>query len=107
MMSPNKWADVQRHWVNILFRHHPILRQAYDLSMELRSIFNRHIPKSDAVKMMGAWYDKVMRLGNDNFRTVIKTFKKTRRQSSTTSSAMQRMRPLRLSTQKLRFSEAR
>ena len=26
--------------------------------------------------MIGAWYDKVMRLGNDNFRTVIKTFKK-------------------------------
>lgn len=76
MMSSNKWTDVQRHRVNILFRHHPILRQAYDLSMELRSIFNRHIPKSDAVKMMGAWYDKVMRLGNDNFRTVIKTFKK-------------------------------
>ncbi|MCM1292088.1 MAG: transposase [Bacteroides sp.] len=40
MMSSNKWADIQRHRVNILFRHYPILKAAYDLAMELRKNFN-------------------------------------------------------------------
>ena len=37
MMARNKWNDIQRHHVNILFRHYPILRQAYELAMELRA----------------------------------------------------------------------
>ena len=27
MMSQNKWTDIQRHRINILFKHHPILRR--------------------------------------------------------------------------------
>ena len=33
MMSQNKWTDLQRHRVNILFKHYPILRSAYALAM--------------------------------------------------------------------------
>lgn len=75
MMSSNKWTDIQRHRVNILFKHHPILKDAYDLSMSLRKIFNTKTSPGKALKKMNEWYEKVRRLGNSNFRSVIKTFK--------------------------------
>lgn len=75
MMSQNKWTDPQRHRVNILFKHHPILKSAYTLAMELRRIFNANISPTKAMGLMNEWYDKVMSLGNSNFRSVIKTFK--------------------------------
>lgn len=75
MMSQNKWSDLQRHRINILFKHYPILKSAYNLAMELRSIFNAKIPPTKAMGRMNRWYEKVMALGNNNFRSVIKTFK--------------------------------
>ena len=75
MMSQNKWTDIQRHRVNILFKYHPILKAAYSLAMELRKIFNAKISPTKAMGRMNKWYEKVMALGNNNFRSVIKTFK--------------------------------
>ena len=75
MMSQNKWTDIQRHRVNILFKYHPILKSAYALAMELRQIFNAKITPTKAIGLMNKWYEKVMALGNNNFRSVIKTFK--------------------------------
>lgn len=75
MMSSNKWTDIQRHRVNILFKHHPILKDAYDLAMSLRKIFNTKTSPTKAMKKMNEWYEKVRQLGNSNFRSVIKTFK--------------------------------
>ncbi len=76
MMARNKWTDIQRHRVNILFKHHPILKQAYELAMELRNIFNKKTKRTTAMKLLNGWYEKVSALGNPNFRSVIKTFKK-------------------------------
>ena len=75
MMSQNKWTDTQRHRVNILFKHHPILKDAYNLAMELRHIFNAKITPVKAMGRLNKWFEKVMALGNNNFRSVIKTFK--------------------------------
>jgi transposase len=75
MMSSNKWTDIQRHRVNILFKHYPILKSAYNLAMELRAIFNAHATPENALKKMNDWYEKVKQLSNNNFRSVIKTFK--------------------------------
>lgn len=75
MMSQNKWTDIQRHRVNILFKYHPILKSAYALAMELRQIFNAKITPTKAIGRMNKWYEKVIALGNNNFRSVIKTFK--------------------------------
>lgn len=75
MMSQNKWTDTQRHRINILFRHYPILKSAYTLAMELRRIFNMKISPTKALGKMNKWYEKVMELDNNNFRSVIKTFK--------------------------------
>lgn len=75
MMSQNKWTDIQHHQVNILFKHYPILKATYQLAMELRKIFNTKISPTKAMGRMNKWYEKVMALGNNNFRYVIKTFK--------------------------------
>lgn len=75
MMAQNKWTDIQRHRVNILFKHHPILKAAYSLAMGLRRIFNQKITPAKALKRLNEWYEKVNALGNSNFRSVIKTFK--------------------------------
>lgn len=75
MMAQNKWTDMQRHRANILFKHYPILKDAYRLAMELRRIFNMKISPTKAMGKMNEWYEKVMSLGNNNFRSVIKTFK--------------------------------
>jgi transposase len=75
MMSSNKWTDIQRHRVNILFKYHPILKSAYNLAMKLRAIFNAQITPENALKKMNEWYEKVRQLSNNNFRSVIKTFK--------------------------------
>lgn len=75
MMSSNKWTDIQRHRVNILFRHYTSLRDAYDLAMGLSKIFNTKTTPTKAMKKMYEWYEKVRQLGNASFRSVIKTFK--------------------------------
>ena len=75
MMSQNKWTDIQRHRANILFEHYPILKAAYLLAMELRRIFNMKISPTKALGKMNKWYEKVMALENNNFRSVIKTFR--------------------------------
>lgn len=75
MMASNKWTDIQRHRVNILFKHYPILKDAYDLAMSLRKIFNTKTTPTKVMKRMNEWYEKVRQLGNANFRSVIKTFK--------------------------------
>jgi transposase len=43
--------------------------------MELRAIFNTHATPENALKKMNDWYEKVKQLSNNNFRSVIKTFK--------------------------------
>lgn len=75
MVSQNKWTDIQRHRANILFRHYPILKAAYHLAMELRRIFNLKISPTKAMGELNNWYEKVSALANNNFRSVIKTFK--------------------------------
>ena len=75
MMAHNKWSVIQRHRVNVLFKHYPILKTAYSLAMQLRRIFNMKISPTNAMGKMNRWYENVMALGNNNFRSVIKTFK--------------------------------
>lgn len=52
-----------------------ILKDAYRLAMKLREIFNRKTTPQKAWKEMNSWYESVRQLANNNFRSVIKTFK--------------------------------
>ena len=75
LMSSSKWTDIQRHRANILFKYYPILKEAYNLAMELRGIFNTKTSPTRALKLMNKCYEKVSSLANANFKSVIKTFK--------------------------------
>lgn len=75
LTSSNKWSDLQRHRANILFKHFPILRQAYNLGMELRGIFNKRISPVEAMSLLNRWHEKISALGNASFKSVIKTLK--------------------------------
>lgn len=75
MISREKWTDMQRDRATILFRHYPILKKAYLLAMQMRHIFNLKISPAKAMAKFNEWYGEVLELGNNNFRSVIKTFK--------------------------------
>lgn len=71
----------------------------------MRHIFNLKISPAKAMGKFNEWYGKVLELGNGNFRSVIKTFKIMRQQSSTTFADVRPMQPLRLSTQRSKSLE--
>lgn len=75
MMSENKWTDIQRHRVNILFKHYPILKEAYALAMKLRQIFNTKTNWVKAMKLPDIWFTQVLDLAYNSFRSVIKTIR--------------------------------
>lgn len=75
LTSSNKWTEIQRHRANILFKHYPILKQAYKLAMELRKIFNTKTSPTKAMVQLNEWFEKISALSNASFRSVIKTFK--------------------------------
>lgn len=104
MMSQNKWSDMQRHRANILFKHYPLLKDAYHLSMELRRIFNLKIDPMMAMGELNRWYEKVMALANNNFRSVIKTFKNHAPKSSITSAGVPQTPRPKPSTPRLKSS---
>lgn len=55
----NKWRDSQKIRAEILFREFPQLKQAYDLSMNFRSIFENAKSKEKAEERMKAWIQRV------------------------------------------------
>lgn len=75
MMSRNKWTEAHKKRVGILFRRYPILRQAYNLAMELRGIFNTAKDRNHGMRLLDRWFNAVTELANDNFKSVIKTIK--------------------------------
>ncbi len=54
-----KWSESQAIRSGILFREFPELKQAYDLSMNFRSIFENAKSKEKAKERMTAWIKRV------------------------------------------------
>ncbi len=48
---------------------------AYTLAMEPGRIFNANVSPTKAMGLMNKWYKKTIAPGNNNFRSVIKTFR--------------------------------
>jgi transposase len=57
--SPDKWTDKQKVRSKILFETYPKIKQAYDLSNQLRTIYNSSIEKNVAITKLAQWYNKV------------------------------------------------
>ena len=71
----SKWTESQRLRAEIIFENYPELKKAYDLAMELTDIYNAGSIKDAARLKLARWFNKVEKLGVDNFYTVIDTFK--------------------------------
>ena len=71
----SKWTESQRLRGEIIFENYTELKKAYDLAMELTDIYNARSIKDAARLKLAKWFNKVEKLGVDNFYTVIDTFK--------------------------------
>jgi transposase len=69
----NKWTPKQEQRAEILFRHYPDLKKAYDLNRELSSIYENSPEKGVAYTKLAQWYKKVEDAGFKSFNTIIRT----------------------------------
>ena len=72
--SPEKWTVSQRQRADMLFHLYPDLREAYRLSQELRTIFNKRSTKDSARLNLARWYNRVADSGFKSFNTIAATF---------------------------------
>lgn len=71
--SREKWTLSQRQRASILFTEYPDLEKAYQLTDELRKIYNQHITKSVAMTKLAHWFKNVEEADFTSFSTLRKT----------------------------------
>ncbi len=71
--SPDKWTAKQKVRSKILFETYPKIKQAYDLSNQLRTIYNSSIEKNVAITKLAQWYNKVESSDFKSFKTIMNT----------------------------------
>lgn len=70
-----KWTDSQKERAAILFREFPKLKQAYELSMQFRKIYEHAGNRNTAQQKLRAWYGEVENAGFDSFVTAMESIK--------------------------------
>ena len=60
MQSQEKWSPKQVKRMEILFEHHPIMKDTYDLMQELRGIFNQKVSHTQGGLLLAKWYESVL-----------------------------------------------
>jgi len=73
--SPEKWTVKQSIRAKVLFKEYPQIKQAYQLSQELRQVFSQNSRKNVAILKLAQWYDKVEKSGFKSFATIMNTVK--------------------------------
>ena len=68
--SEDEWTINQLKRAEILFEKFPQIKQAYDLTMEFRSIYKNEL-KSKAITQFNQWKNKVLSSKIDQFNTVL------------------------------------
>lgn len=71
--SKSKWSPSQIHRAEILFSHYPLLEQAYNLAMQLGSVYSKTKEKGVAFTKLALWYDKVEKAGFKSFNTIARS----------------------------------
>lgn len=71
--SRENWTPIQKQRAEILFQIYPDLQQAYQLTDELRKIYNQKIIKSVAMLKLAHWFKEVEEFENKAFNTVTRT----------------------------------
>jgi transposase len=72
--TPNKWTESQEIRAHILFSEYPDIKQAYQLSTQLSTIYNQKITKSIALTKMAHWFKDVDNAGFKSFVVIKNTF---------------------------------
>ncbi len=72
--SPEKWTASQHQRADMLFSIYPVLKEAYWLSQNLRSIFNKRSTKDSARLNLARRYNRVADSGFKSFNTIAATF---------------------------------
>lgn len=73
--SRDKWTAKQHERAKVLFAEYPEIKEAYELSEELRKFFNTKSDKGIALTKLARWYDKVEKSGFKSFATVMNTIR--------------------------------
>ena len=73
--SPEKWTIKQSLRAQVLFKEYPEIKQAYQLSQQLREFFNTNTGKGVALSKLAQWYDKVEKSGFKSFATIMNTIR--------------------------------
>ncbi|WP_199287790.1 ISAon1 family transposase [Pseudotamlana carrageenivorans] len=71
--SPDKWTSSQKERAGILFKQYPMIKEAYDLSNQLRVIYNTCTDKNIAMTKLALWYNQIENSGFKSFRVVMNT----------------------------------
>tara|TARA_R110002126_G_scaffold290730_1_gene448433 strand:+ start:579 stop:1427 length:849 start_codon:yes stop_codon:yes gene_type:complete len=71
--SPDKWTASQQIRASILFKEYPKIKKAYDLSNQLRNIYNHSVDKGIAMTKLAQWYNLVENSEFKSFRVVMNT----------------------------------
>jgi transposase len=71
--SKEKWTDTQKERAQLLFELYPEIKTAYNLSQQLRSIYNCNNDKNVAMLKLAHWYRMVEESGFKNFNIVLNT----------------------------------
>ena len=73
--SREKWTLKQSIRAEILFKEYPRIKKAYELSQELRQVFNSEHKKKVAILKLAHWYQKVEQSEFKSFATIMNTVK--------------------------------
>ena len=69
----SKWTQVQKHRAELLFERYPLIKQAYNLSVNLGEIFKRCKSKEQAFKHLAIWHNQVEDCQIDAFKSVARS----------------------------------
>ena len=71
----NKWTPKQLQRAELLFNKYPDIKTAYDLSQELKRVYQNSKTKGIAFTKLAQWYNKVELSGFKSFNTIAQTIK--------------------------------
>lgn len=69
----DKWTSSQVKRAHLLFDRYPLIKKAYNISLDLGSIFRTCGSKEVAFKKLALWYNTVEECGIDSFKTVARS----------------------------------
>lgn len=71
--SREKWTIKQQLRAQVLFKEYPEIKEAYNLSQQLREFFNTKQGKGVALTKLAHWYKNVEESGFKSFATIMNT----------------------------------